>query len=218
MSKGFLIGLTGYAEAGKDELADKLSDIGWVKIGFSDVLWNTALAINPILPIYGVIPVRLRWIAKRYGYTRAKKFRAVRRYLQWLGTEVVRQHIGEDVWVTAAMARAESIRDEGANVVITNVRFPNEGIAIQDAGGFIVLVSRDGKGPVNDHASDAGLAFPMAEVEIENNGSIDDLAGRANELHNLAFNRDIYMQQSRANSLKIFNPIEEHEECISLNC
>jgi len=187
-----LIGLTGYAETGKDTFADLLvANHGYIKAGFSDAIWNLALEINPRIWLGSVIPVRLRTLSRFYSYTRCKRFRGVRRYLQWLGTEAIRRHLGEGTWINTLMDNVRVIRESGRSVVVTNVRFPNEAEAIQDAGGIVALVHREGKGPVNDHASDAGLAFPAAEILINNSGSLLELAQQATAVHGFAAQRQL---------------------------
>jgi hypothetical protein len=210
VSKGLLIGMTGYAQAGKDSLADCLAhNHGYVKVGFSDALWNMALEINPWLIVYGCIPVRLKWIAYRYDYTDCKKFPAVRKYLQWLG-EMVRNVLGEDTWINTLMRRVEEIREGGRNCIITNVRYENEGIAVQDSGGQIILVEREGVGPVNNHISDAGLCFPMAVAVVHNNWGFEELEQQSEQVHQLMMNmRWIDQQQALYPALKIYKGDEE---------
>lgn len=205
--RGLLIGLTGVALSGKDSLADCLSKMfGYVKLGFSDALWNLALTLNPWLRVYGIFPVKLSWLASRYSYTKCKEFPAVRKYLQWLGTDAIRNHLGQDAWINALRPRVEAIRNEGRHVVITNVRFQNEGEFVLDSDGTVVLVERPGKGPVNNHISDAGLAFPMAEFRIVNDHTLRELAACAEQLHAAIMEREINRQlvQQQPPTLRVY--------------
>lgn len=221
MSKGMLIGLTGYALSGKDETADILTRAGYVKLGFSDALCNVALDLNPWVLIYKVIPVRLKWLVNRIGWTAAKRFSSVRRYLQWLGTEVGRKRLGPKVWINALEDKVNYFRDNGRHVVITNARFVDEAQWVLEEGGFIARVDRQGVGPVNDHQSDQGEAFPFAEVTVNNHGSLEYLAQQCVSLHNYAINRQNIitqqkaMQESYVRPLSIYNPEEENLDTVS---
>lgn len=176
-----MVSCTGYATSGKDALADILvRNHGYIKVGWSDALCCLALSLNPRL---GRLQT-LASIVHREGWTEAKKRKAVRNFLQKLGTEGCRKCIGEDVWVNALMPKVRKLLRQGKNVVITNTRFPNEAQAVISAGGSLVKVSRPGIGPINNHSSDAGQAFEYATTEIENNGSLEDLALQAAGLHN----------------------------------
>ena len=177
-----LIGLTGYAGAGKDEVADTLvREFGFKKIGFADPMYRIALDLNPWIRQDGRL---LRDIVERIGWTAAKRMPEVREFLQRLG-ESGRQNLGEQVWINAAArtllvtnARHKNVVITNArhkNVVITNARHKNEAEWVKRRGGTIVLVSRVGFGPVNDHVSDQGLAFKYATHSIDNIAGIAEL-------------------------------------------
>lgn len=179
-----LIGLTGYATSGKDAFADALvAQYGYVKVGFSDALYAFALVINPRLYIGRLRWWKLRDVVSRYGWTEAKKFPAVRRFLQLLGTEGGRECLGEECWLDALMPKVTKLMRAGENVVITNVRFANESQAVLDLGGDIIRIIRDGVGPVNEHNTDKGEAFQYAIEDVYNNGSLSDLAREAKRIH-----------------------------------
>lgn len=183
-----LMALTGYGTAGKDEFADTLVEqFGYVKMGWSDPLYQLALVIDPDLVVGKWLwwdkKERLSSIAGRLGWTKAKETPAVRQFLQVLGTEGVRECLGQDAWISASLPKIRRLIKEGENVVITNCRFENEGAVIKELGGWLIRVTRPGVGPVNNHVSDAGLVFDMTDFEIANDGTIEDLAPKAAELH-----------------------------------
>lgn len=192
MKPGILLGLTGYATAGKDELADVLvRDYDYIKLGFADPLYRMALILNPEVEMQDRFlrwmrkrTVRLRDIVDKVGWTEAKKIQAIREFLQILGTEVCRENLGEDVFVNAMRPKIAAAISEGTNVVVTNCRFANEGHCIKDLGGDIVLIERPGTGPVNDHKSDAGECFAFASQTLVNDGDLKSWARKACVLHN----------------------------------
>lgn len=179
-----LISLCGYATSGKDAFADSLSALhGYIKMGWADPLCSLALELNPLLRVSFFRWSRLKAIVAKRGWTKAKEIPSVRKYLQWLGTDVCRKHLSEDVFVNALRPKIVEHLRAGRHVVVTNTRFPNEAKAITNMGGATVRVSRPGIGPVNDHASDAGLAFEHAIANVVNDGTLADLANAADEVH-----------------------------------
>lgn len=85
-----------------------------------------------------------------------------RNILQYIGTDLLRNQLHENVWVNALMNNYKPYRvnirygytNEGDRIpleeitklhnwIITDVRFPNEAKAIKDRGGIIIRVNRD---------------------------------------------------------------------------
>ena len=115
--------------------------------------------------------------------------------LQILGTDILRNHFHEDIWVLSMEAR---IKDAKQNVVITDVRFPNEVRIIRELGGKIVRIKR-GDDPEwfslaasdhesmpviypNVHASEYSWAGTTPDYLIDNKGTIEDLRKIVNDL------------------------------------
>lgn len=165
-----IIGLSGYAGAGKDTVAAELMfnrDPEYTRVSFADPIRALALAINPDLQIksnefgydwFAVLDgwhatVSLKEILAAFNgdWTEAKKVPAVRKFLQGVGAGV-RDVIGEETWIDTAMRNLPD-----GPIVVTDCRFPNEAQAIKDAGGFVVRVTRPGVDAVNDHITEVGL-------------------------------------------------------------
>lgn len=146
-----LIGLHGYPGAGKDAVAHILFPYGYSRVAFADKLRESMLALNPVVLIEGGRGHRLRAVVEGMGWDTAKRrIPEVRELLQRFGTEVGRELLGTDVWVDLALRDVSPQSD----VVLTDVRFPNEFAAIRARGGFVAEVRRPGHGAVNDHASE----------------------------------------------------------------
>lgn len=183
MSLPPVIGLTGYARSGKNTAADILTELaGYEQLSLAAPLKSMALAIDPFVSAVVLkgraIPVRLSTIVKATGWEKAKSVREVRRFLQRLGTEGVRNHLGDDAWIRAMRAAAEPILDKGGRVVITDVRFPNEAEAIKEMGGEVFRVVRDRAGIGTRHASESGVDAIDPDQVIDNNGTATDLRER----------------------------------------
>ena len=179
-SQAKVVALCGYAGAGKDAFADALCELhGYTKIGFADKLYELALKLDPVIWSWPW-PRKLSRIVKSKGWTAAKRIPRIRRYLQWLGTEVCRELFGEDFWIEQTKPVISQLVRDNKNVVITNCRFENEAQFIEEIGGCIVLVQRPGVGPVNEHVSDQGKAFDYAIFRVANDGTLQDLQEWAN--------------------------------------
>lgn len=155
MSNGPLVGMVGYAQAGKDTFAGYL---GYQRLAFADVLKAVAYGADPIVHVENGECVRLRTVVDHLGWEVCKsEYPEVRRFLQLLGTEGGRDNLGPNVWVDAAF------KDYNPRLptVFTDVRFPNEIEAIKARGGIIVRIDRVGHVPVNGHVSE----FAWQDVE-----------------------------------------------------
>ena len=169
-----LIGLCGAAGAGKNTVAELLTDSDggpFVQLAFADTLYECVSTITG-LPVArlrdrdvkeAVIP----WLGK-----------SPRQMLQSMGTEWGRGMIHDQIWVRIAMERAGQ-HLAFSSVVITDVRFDNEAQAIIDAGGEVWRVTRPGWRCLAEeaaaHQSEAGVSDHLVARNIANTGSLDDL-------------------------------------------
>jgi hypothetical protein len=164
-----LIGLTGYAQSGKDTLASILvENYGYSRIAFADKIRDFLYGINPMV---ACSPTGyLQDLINLVGWDKAKQEPQVRRLLQDLGISA-RELIDENIWVNAALSSVSA--DD--RVVVTDVRFENEAVAIKLMGGQLWRVKRLGVGPVNNHVSESELDWYKVDQIFVNNGSIEDL-------------------------------------------
>ena len=176
-----LIGLSGWATAGKDSVADVLTRLyGYERVSFADNLKAFVREVDPVVhptvlgdeyPIDGIEGLRASHLVTSRGDTEAKKNREYRRLLQAVGTKA-REFFGEDVWVNAAFRTLED-----GQYVISDCRFKNEAKAIQDRGGLVLRVMRPGVEAVNDHISEHDLDDWAFDGYVMNDGSLLDLEG-----------------------------------------
>lgn len=193
-----LIGLVGYAGAGKDAAAEGLTAIGWERVSFADPLRQMALAIDPYIPCHAGVSGRLASYVDAMGWTKAKQHPEVRRLLQVIGTEAVRNIIGPDTWVELARKK---ICDSTNSVVVTDVRFANEAAMIAGLGGALVRIMRPGCGPVNDHPSDALVHSLTVDTVIMNDGSLEELQARLVRLSKWLATSEALSASDRATSV-----------------
>ena len=186
MSLPPVIGICGYKRSGKNEVARILTErYGYVQRNFADPLKAMALAIDPVIEYDGLnetLHIRLADLVECDGWETAKEIPDVRRFLQRLGTEGVRQHLGIDAWVAAwrnGVAR-EWARDETRRIVASDVRFLNEAQAIRAAGGQVWRIGRPGT-TSDGHASETEFDDIVPDRIIWNDDTLDILAGRVSE-------------------------------------
>ena len=163
-----IIGLSGYAQSGKDTVAELLClNYGFKRISFALPMRDAIYTLNPLVDGRS----RIADVVDEYGWDVAKANPEVRRLLQVFGTEVGRGLFGETFWIDQAFKRAE----EYERVVFSDVRFPNEARAIQQRGGDMWRVNRHNHGAVNEHKSEHAMDMFMFKHVIFNDGTLDDL-------------------------------------------
>lgn len=181
-----IVGLAGYAGAGKDTAAQCLIERGFRQDAFAAPLKAMAYDINPWIPSWSVEGQRLRDMVDDRCWDDAKKNPHAREFLQNLGG-AVREHLGKGVWVSALRQRwRDSSR---ADTVITDVRYENEAlwtlcpfVGAKAAEHMLIWIDRPGIGPVNDHPSDQGLVRDYCTHVVVNDGSPEQLWQRVLEV------------------------------------
>lgn len=171
-----LIGLTGAAFSGKDTtgrylhkhhqffskaFADPLRDCLRIMFGLTD--WH-------FLPEHK--EEKIEWIGK-----------SPRKLLQSLGTEWGRDQVARNLWVRHMARRVQPILNGGGDVVITDVRFLDEAELIHRFGGQIwrVIRKEGQKTKHADHTSEQESKRIIADVDIENFGTLEQLYERIDE-------------------------------------
>jgi len=166
-----IIGLTGYARAGKDTVAQVLIEsYGFERVAFADPIRELLLEMNPILED----GFRLNEVIKEFGWEVAKGKSEVRRLLQSLGLGA-RNVIDPDIWIIKAL---RTMSGEG-NYVITDVRFQNEAETLtspfRKGKAQIWRIERPNVTAVNGHISESDLDGYPVDATIYNNSNIEDL-------------------------------------------
>lgn len=144
-----------------------------------DWIRDELLTLDPFLDGDTAISTLLDYSEEDWDVAKADRFHGpeLRRLMQKLGTEVVRDGYGAEAWIDHLQRRIE----QGALpaiVVVTDIRFDNEAEWVLRLGGTVIRIDRPGVGPVNAHASDAGISDHLVTATIENSGSKLDLFHR----------------------------------------
>lgn len=160
-----IIGLSGYAQSGKDTVAKYLLEkYNYKRVAFADNIRSFLYDINPRIG-----GIRLQELVDRDGWDTAKVIPEVRRLLQDVGVSA-RTHFGESFWVDQAMRKIIT-----TDVVITDVRFKNEAQMIRNNGGQIWRVIRPGITAVNDHISEHDMSDWDFDFDLYNDSSLLNL-------------------------------------------
>lgn len=150
-----IIGFVGFIGSGKDTAADYLVNFhGFRRDSFANTLKDAVAAV------FGWDRVLLEgrtkearewreqvdtWWAERLNIPELTP----RWVLQRWGTEVCRKGFHDDIWIASVENKMRKTTD---NIVISDVRFPNEIKAIHNAGGLVVRIKR---GPEPEWYQDA---------------------------------------------------------------
>jgi hypothetical protein len=140
-----IIGIAGFQGSGKDTIADYLQNIyGFKRDSFAATLKDAVAAV------FGwdreLLEGRTResrawretvdpWWANRLNMPNLTP----RLVLQKWGTEVARKSWHDDTWIASLEYKLTKAHND---IVITDVRFPNEIKAVKDAGGIVIRVVR----------------------------------------------------------------------------
>ena len=165
-----IVGLTGYKQSGKDTAALPLIEQGWTRYALADPLRQVCCALfgwsaervadkATIDPYWGISP---------------------RQALQRVGTELIRNHFhtvlpeSENIW-TRLLRKAYAECDY--NMVVTDVRFPDEAETIHELGGVLIRVTRPGCAP-DGHESESYIEHLPADYSIANDSTPQTLQNR----------------------------------------
>ena len=142
-----VVGICGLIGHGKDTAASFLIDEGFQRISFAGVLKDACASIfswdREMLE--GLTPEAREWreTVDAWWAKRLNMPNLTPRYaLQYIGTNVFREHFHSDIWV-AACERQIEMTDK--DVVISDCRFFNELDVIKNYGGKTVVVWRNNK-------------------------------------------------------------------------
>lgn len=175
-----IIGLVGFIGSGKGSVGDILvREHGYHQFAFADAL-KDAVAQIFVWP-RGLLEgdsnasraFRERvdpWWSHKFGYEVTPRL-----ILQKFGTEACRHGIADNIWIAALEKRIQGYED----VVITDVRFPNEIAFVRSVGGAIVRVKR-GLDPTPEelsklHISETAWNDTVPDYMIVNEGTLEDL-------------------------------------------
>ena len=179
LGDSMIIGFVGFIGSGKDTAADYLVNChGFRRDSFANTLkdavaqvfgWDRTLLEGRTAEARKWREQPDIWWSKRLNIPELTP----RWVLQQWGTEVCRQGFHDDIWIASLENKMRKTED---NIVISDVRFPNEIKAIHNAGGLVVRIKR-GNNPdwydaalsVN-HGPDGNSTWSLSTAKLERLG------------------------------------------------
>lgn len=198
-----LIGLVGFAGSGKGTVADILVEKHYYKkISFADSVKDATASIfgwQRFLLEGDTEESRLfRETVDDFWSSRFNGVVTPRKMLQMVGTEAGRDLFHKDLWLFSLEKKLQDYE----NVVIADVRFPNEVDFIRNKGGYVVRIKRGPEPEWYDTAMDISskkeynmsLTYPNVHISewawigqnfdyvIHNEGSKNDLESNVEKI------------------------------------
>jgi hypothetical protein len=186
-----LVGIIGRAQHGKSTLGEFLvQSHGYNQVAFADALRAMMMQLNPIIHATGDDGkpfIRYSEMLDLMGYEETKRYPEARRLLQVLGTEVVRDMLGDNAWVDALDKTIFDDEKDEDRYVITDVRFPNEAEYVMRNKGILVKVVRPNYDNHVDqtHPSEAMVDTLPYDYLITNSTTISELGSSMNHVFTL---------------------------------
>jgi len=172
MSGLLIVGITGRANAGKNETARLLGATHTIE--FAEPLYRmiSVLTDTPAWKLKDrafkeqIIP----WLGK-----------SPRQLLQTLGTDWGRDLICPDLWIKVAKMKAQAIVAETMYssrqtiIAFTDLRFDNEAeMVVNELGGVVWETIRPGAATCVGHVSEAGISRRLIDRTLVNAGTLDE--------------------------------------------
>ena len=156
-----IIGLIGNARVGKTTLSDYLvKTYGYDTVAFAGPI-KEAMRIAFDLNEEQLDGKLKEVIDERWGLS-------PRQLYQKFGTDWARNLIGQDVWIRRLKIELEKMTDN--QVIVSDIRFPNEAKAVKDMGGILIKITKKGLEVNKDsHISEKLIDKIDYDYLIENN-------------------------------------------------
>lgn len=203
-----IIGVVGFLGSGKGTVGDILiQERGYYRLSFADAVkdavsvifgWPRHLLEGDTEESRAFREATDGFWSERFGYAVTPRY-----MLQLMGTEAGRDVFNKDIWIYSVEKRMQGIE----NVVVPDVRFPNEIEFIRNMGGKVIRVKRgpepqwyetahsDNIENFNSSACTAmSIYYPQVHFSewawigqrfdyiIENDGTLDDLRIKLNNI------------------------------------
>jgi adenylate kinase family enzyme len=173
-----LLGLCGVSGSGKSTLAALLEHKhDWHQIAMADPIVNMlhSLLADAGVPACWITERVLKEQPSSIGYS-------YRQLAQTLGTDWGRNMLDPSLWMRVAQHRIAQAAAHERNVVISDIRFPDEAAWLARMGGRLVRVQRPTATGVRAHESEQHAESLPAQFVVHNRGSLQDLDSAASEL------------------------------------
>ena len=167
-----IIGISGKKFSGKSTVATLLFNAtGYKVVSFADRLKDITCILSGChreqLEDYDFKEKRLvpSYLQPYCGDAKRPTYRA---FLQHFGSELMRS-VNDSIWIDCTLANAP------LNLIVSDVRFPNEAKAIKEKGGIIIKVERNDSTSNDTHCSETSIDDIQADYIIHNDSTLENL-------------------------------------------
>lgn len=177
-----IIGIAGYANSGKDTVAEYISEFTfgqYKQFNLADPVKEAASKMFGI-PLENFYNEKKEEIDSYWGFSP--------RYItQKLGTEGGRELFQKDIWLHRMMLEYENAISEGyRGLVIPDIRFPNEISFMKEhfSKTYFIRIKRDNISPVFPHESESYINTLDVDRDLDNNFTLKNLRAKVYTLIN----------------------------------
>jgi hypothetical protein len=175
-----IIGITGIIGSGKDtfgkmiqeSLAKNNKEEWEIKKYAGHLKIITSLLLNIPLHLLEDRKVKENIISNEWGTM------TVRKFMQLLGTDALRDKVHQDIWVNSLF----NYYNYHSRWIITDVRFDNEARKIIENQGIIIKIVRNQEVVDNKHISEEGISSNLIYKTVKNFGSLYTLKKEADKI------------------------------------
>ena len=214
-----IVGITGFIGSGKDTVAKMLVEKGAVQDSFASPLkdlcasvfgWPRDMLQGDTIESRDFRETPDMYWTRKLGIDQFTP----RLALQLLGTEIMRTHFNQDIWLDSLEYRIRKNNPQDQIVVVSDCRFKNELDLIKQLDGIVIHVIRNdlpewyetavhaNKGSVpakhtmetrfaSVHASEWKWVGYDFDYEISNSGTLQELQLQVDNIHNNIFSSKI---------------------------
>jgi hypothetical protein len=184
-----IIGIYGPLRSGKDTLAQLLIEDNqtYKRRAFADKVKEIVTSLAGVPLAWAYEEDHKNEFLPLWGMTLGNM-------LQQVGTNALREHFDQDVWVKATLSDYVPTM----HLVIPDMRFPNECDAIRERGGILVKITGDpsGQGATSTrdktHPSETALlGWTDWDYQIVNDGTLHDLRNHVGNILRIAHTRQL---------------------------
>ncbi len=181
-----IVGISGKIGSGKSTIAEEFKKCGF----YLDAFANSVKDVSNL--IFGFDRNKLEGISKedriwretpdeRYSNLLGKNF-SPRDSLILIGTTFGRNQIHQNVWIETVFNRHLS----NQNLLITDVRFPNEYESVKKRGGVLIRINRPTPkhNSTSAHESECALDNYNFDYVINNDGTLEELIEKTKNIIN----------------------------------
>lgn len=175
-----IIGINGVSGSGKDTVGDYLR-----KKDYFEKFSFAAKMKKFTYDLFKYIGVKFAYLYDKDRSLRKEVITEDKTVIDyWIAVGNSMRAIDPEVWIHPL----KEVTEKFDNVVVTDMRFPNEAQAIKDLGGFTLLVLREGSGDKRA-TMDKLLGDWKFDAVIHNDGTLEDLHKKIDEVYNGFKNR-----------------------------